>query len=226
MLAGHLPWDLTSRLFTPLRINIRPKDVLAGRFRVRSRRSALILQGAFLQSGIMKLVRWRRFIWDVSKLPTHKAALPNHYNLRAAERDELRTIRNVIFSAFSLDTSWSDTFITFREMLDTQLELAFSKEAVPALVITHGQRIIAASALNSEIDAETHLTSGPCVLVEYRNRGLGSTLLHASLLQLQKAGLTRCTGICKDTAPTSKFVYPKFGSTNEPYNFIPSPVEQ
>ena len=173
----------------------------------------------------MKLVRWRRFIWDVSKLPTHKSALPNHYKLRAAERDELRTIRNVIFSAFSLDTSWSDTFITFRDMLDQQLELAFNKEAVPALVITHGQRIIAASALNTEIDAETNLISCPCVLVEYRNRGLGSSLLHASLTQFQKAGLTRSTGICKETAPTSKFVYPKFGSTNEPYNFIPSPIE-
>src|SRR5262245_57643198 len=98
----------------------------------------------------MKLVRWRRFTWELSKLPPHKSTLPARYNQREATRDELRAIRSVIFSAFSLDTSWSDSFVTFRDRLDQQLELAFAKEGVPGLVITHGQRIIPASALNTE----------------------------------------------------------------------------
>ena len=47
---------------------------------------------------------------------------------------------------------------------------------LPALVITHGQRIIAASAICTDADAESNLISGPCVLVEYCNRGLGTAL--------------------------------------------------
>jgi predicted N-acetyltransferase YhbS len=58
---------------------------------------------------------------------------------------------------------------------------------VPALVICHGQRIIGASALSTEMDAENHLLSGPCVLMEYRNRGLGTALLYYSLKQLRTA---------------------------------------
>lgn len=172
----------------------------------------------------MKLVRWRRFTWDLSKLPQQKLPLPAHYNLRIATREDARAAHNVISSAFSLDTSWSDTFKTFREALDQQLDAAFVKEGVPGLVITHGQRIIAASVLNTDVDAESNLVSGPCVLVEYRNRGLGTALLHASLQQMQSSGLARVHGICKDTAPTSKFVYPKFGATSEIYNFEPSIV--
>lgn len=170
----------------------------------------------------MKLVRWRRFTWDLTKLSPQTLPLPAHYHLREAGQEDTRAVHDVIYSAFSQDTSWSDTFITFRERLDQQLDAVFAREAVPALVITHGQRIIAASALDTELDAEAHLLSGPCVLVEYRNRGLGTALLHASLLQLRNSGLNRAYGFCKDTAPTSKFVYPKFDSTNTIYSFEPS----
>src|SRR4051794_8152626 len=108
----------------------------------------------------MKLVRWRRFTWDLSKLPTQRAQLPDHYSLREVSREELKAVRNVIFSAFSLDASWSDAFVIFRDNLDQQLELTFAREGIPALAITHGQRIIAASALNTDVDAESHLLSG------------------------------------------------------------------
>ena len=147
--------------------------------------------------------------------------MPNHYHLRVATPDDLRAVSPVVSSAFSLDTAWSDTFFTFRERLEQQLEQAFTRESVPAILVTHGQRIIGASALNTDIDAETNLISGPCVAVEYRNRGLGTALLHASLKQLQASGLTRARGICKDTAPATKFVYPKFGSTDEPLELEP-----
>jgi len=174
----------------------------------------------------MKLVRWKRFTWDLSKLPPLEAAaaLPTQYHLRAAVREDARSVKEVIFSAFSLDTAWSDSFKTFRDRLESHIELAFSHANGSALVITHGQRIIAASALLADVDAESHLTSGPCVRVEYRNRGIGTGLLHHSLKHLQQGGLNRARGISKDTAPASKFVYPKFGSTNESYDFEPSAV--
>lgn len=172
----------------------------------------------------MKLVRWKRFTWDLSKLPPLGAALPAHYQVRGATRDDHKTVRDLIVRAFSLDTDWSDTFARFQPQLEAQLERAFSRESVPAVVIAHGQRVIAASGLNSEIDAENHLISGPCVLMEYRSRGIGSALLHHSLKQLQTAGLARACGLCKDTAPTAKFVYPKFGATSEITDSDPAAV--
>ena len=98
----------------------------------------------------MKLVRWKRFTWDLSKLSQQPLAVPAHYNLRRGTKDDARAAQLVISSAFSLDPAWSDTFATFREPLDQQLEAAFAKEGTPALVITYGQRIIAASVLSTD----------------------------------------------------------------------------
>lgn len=173
---------------------------------------------------MMRLVRWRRFQWDLTRLPPLPAALPGHFHLRAATPDEQRAITNVIYSAFSLDMDWSDIFKTFRDRLEKQIEHAFREEPVPAVVATHGVRIIAASVIDSQVDAENNLISGPCVLVEYRNRGIGSALLHHTLTQLQTGGLTNARAVCKVTGPMSKFVYPKFSSTQEAYEFEPSLV--
>ena len=50
---------------------------------------------------VMKLVRWRRFIWQLAKLPPATAALPAHYTLRSATREEEKLVQRVIFGAFS-----------------------------------------------------------------------------------------------------------------------------
>jgi predicted N-acetyltransferase YhbS len=169
----------------------------------------------------MKLVRWRRFTWELNKLPALEKPLPDHYHVRSALRDEEKIVTNVILSAFSLDSAWSDTVKNFKERLEMQLETAFARESVPSLVICHGQRIIGASALSTEVDAENHLLSGPCVLMEYRNRGLGTSLLYFSLKQLQQGGLDRVHGVVKENVVAGKFIYPKFGSSNSSYNYEP-----
>ena len=168
----------------------------------------------------MKLVRWKRFTWDLTRLePDHEPHLPSFYTVRAAARDEEKAVRNVIFTAFGLDTAWGDSFKQVRGFIESQLASSFLHRAVPCLVITHGVRIIAASALNTSEDAPSHLISGPCVLAEYRNRGLGTALLHESLLHLKTAGLDHGTGVCRENVSTSKFVYPKFNSTAVDYDF-------
>ena len=168
----------------------------------------------------MKLVRWKRFTWDLSKLPPdHDTQLPSHYSVRAASRDEEKAVRNVIFTAFGADSAWGDAFKQVRGFMEAQLSSSFAHRAVPCLVVTHGVRIIAASALNTGEDAFTHLTTGPCVLAEYRNRGIGTILLHESLLHLKMSGIDRAHGICKDNVPASKFVYPKFASTVSEFDF-------
>ena len=103
-----------------------------------------------------------------------------------------------------------------------QLDLAFQRESFPAIVITHGPRIIATSVLNSDPDADSNLISGPCVLSEYCNRGLGTALLHASLKQLGEAGLLQVAAITKENSTSCKFLYPKFGSESAPCEWAPA----
>jgi predicted N-acetyltransferase YhbS len=167
----------------------------------------------------MKLVRWKRFTWQLAKLPPLEHKLPAHFITRSATREEAKAVAHVVMTAFSLDSTWSDTLNQFRERLEMQLDLAFQREAHPALVITHGPRIIAASVLNTEPDADSNLVSGPCVLAEYCNRGLGTALLHASLKQLADAGLTQAAGVTKENSAACKFLYPKFASEGAPCEF-------
>src|SRR5438874_2159359 len=122
----------------------------------------------------MKLVHWSRFSWELAKLPEIEIALDSHYHIRAATRDEEKTVRNVIFSAFSLDMDWADTLKRMRQRFEEEIDEVFSHKEVHCLVITHGSRIIGASVLDVRKDAENHLLSGPAILNEYRNRGLGS----------------------------------------------------
>jgi predicted N-acetyltransferase YhbS len=167
----------------------------------------------------MKLVRWKRFAWDLSKLPAFESRLSSAFNIRAASRDEEKTVHQVIFTAFGLDTAWGDSIRVVRDFVDSQLATSFAQRAVPCLVVTHGTRIIAASALNVSEDAATHLISGPCVLSEYRSRGIGTTLLHESLEHLKTAGLKTAYGVSKENVPASRFIYPKFGSTSTDFDY-------
>ena len=167
----------------------------------------------------MKLVRWKRFAWDLSKLPEFESRLPSSFNIRAASRDEEETVHQVIFTAFGLDAAWGDSIRLVRDYVDAQLAASFAQRAVPCLVLTHGTRIIAASALNVSEDAASHLISGPCVLSEYRSRGIGTALLHESLEHLKTAGLPTAYGISKENVPASRFIYPKFGSTSTEFDY-------
>lgn len=167
----------------------------------------------------MRLVRWKRYTWDLTQLPKYEPQLASYFTVRTASREEEKAIRNVIYTAFGLDTAWGDSFKQVRGFIESQLSTSFMHRTVPCLVITHGVRIIAASALNVSDDATSHLISGPCVLAEYRSRGLGTALLHESLAHLKTAGLTQASGICKDSVPAGRFVYPKFGSTATDFDY-------
>ncbi len=169
----------------------------------------------------MKLVRWKRFTWNLTALPPLAHRLPESLQVRPASRDEEKDVAPLVIRAFTLDTTWGDTLKIFRERLELGMHTAFHSEEVPAIVVVHGPRIIAASVLSSEEDAESNLLSGPCVLPEYTNRGTGSALLHYSLIRLREAGLTAAHAVTKDNVPSAKFVYSKFGSTSAAYDYEP-----
>jgi len=174
----------------------------------------------------MKLVRWMRFTWDLAKLPAVKSELESHYHIRVATHDDEKSVRSVIASAFSLDMNWSDTLKSLRDHFEAQIDRVFLEKEVPCIVVSHGSRIIGASALDTSKEADNHLLSGPCILSEYRNRGLGTMLLRQSLQLMREAGLDKAHGITKSNVPAAKFIYTKFNSVSAPYDFEPEMVGQ
>ncbi len=169
----------------------------------------------------MKLVRWTRFTWDLAKLPAEGIALEPHYHIRPVARIEEKAVRAAISSSFALDMNWSDTLINMKDWLESKLDEVFEHRVIPCLVVTHGARVIGASLLDPDLEAECHLISGPCILNEYRNRGIGTELLFQSLHALREAGFETARAVTKSNAPVAKFVYTKFNSVSEPCEFEP-----
>ncbi len=169
----------------------------------------------------MKLVRWTRFTWDMARLPAEGSVLEPHYHIRPVAREEEKVVRAVIRSSFALDMNWSDTLKTMKDWLEERLDDVFEHKVVPCLVVTHGTRIIGASALDPDAESECHLISGPCILNEYRNRGIGTELLFQSLNALRNVEFEKARAITKANVPVAKFVYTKFNSLSEPWEFEP-----
>ena len=168
----------------------------------------------------MRLVRWKRFTWNLNTLPPTGPELTSQFKIRPLAKEEEKLARNVISSAFRLDADWSDALNMMQDRFESDLDEVFaSKEAPSCLVLTHGTRIIGASALSFGKDSASNLVSGPTILVEYRNRGLGSALLYHSLKSLKEEGLRQAHGLSKANMPAAKFLYPKFDSVAEEYEF-------
>ncbi|HEY5744324.1 MAG TPA: GNAT family N-acetyltransferase [Terrimicrobiaceae bacterium] len=161
----------------------------------------------------MVTLSWLRFQWDVEKLPAEELDVPSPFVLRRAESEDQEAVLKAITNAFSMDTGWSDIQRMFGEIIVRHVHAGFSADPPDSVVIQHGSRIIAGSILNSKAEAEDHLTTGPCVLQEYRGRGLGTVLLQASLAALREAGVSRAYGVTRDKSTAARFLYPKFGGS-------------
>lgn len=159
----------------------------------------------------MKLLSWLRFEWDLRNLDLGPVELARHYSIRRAIREEEGIVRRTIQSAFSLDADWSDVMKRIWHSIDEDISRAFDSRDARCLVLTHGSRIIGASTLSTSPADLVHLLSGPCILIEYRNRGHGTALLAESLRYLGASGLETAVGLTRKNMPAGKFVYPKFG---------------
>ncbi len=165
----------------------------------------------------MKLINWIHFTWDLTELPRSEADLPEHYEITTATADDEKELRRVIASSFSLDPDWNPTMHEVMQTIDGWLADAWESDTKAALVLRHGFRIIGACVLSLKPDDDNHLSPGPCILMEYRNRGFGTKLLDRSLRFLCDAGLDRAIGIAKENSPATKFLYTKFGSVCGPH---------
>lgn len=159
---------------------------------------------------------WLLFHWDLADFSGgDRPALPP-FVFRRAEADEADVILRVVASALMMERAWSGGRGAFGETLEKDCAAALDAEPPGAVVVQHGSRIIGASILRTTEDAESHLLTGPCILHEYRSRGLGSALLHDSLEFLRASGLRTARGFARVNSTAARFVYPKFGGTPEP----------
>lgn len=169
----------------------------------------------------MNLSNWIRFRWDLSQLPQFDAALPEHYEIGPATAEDETELRKIVSSSFVLDPSWNPATQEVMETIEPWLERAFASPANGCLALRHGLRIIGAAVIAPNPEAEIHLSPGPCISMEYRNRGFGTRLLERSLTKLRDAGLKEAVGIAHENAPVTKFLYTKFNSTASPYEPTP-----
>jgi GNAT superfamily N-acetyltransferase len=169
----------------------------------------------------MKLSNWIRFTWDLTCLPSFENPLPEHYEIGPATAEDEKELRKIISSSFVLDPMWSPDLQEVTEKIELWLERAFGSPACTFLALRHGSRIIGALVISTEAEADMHLIPGPCVSMEYRNRGFGTRLLEQALSRLREAGLREATGVAKENLPVSKFLYPKFNATSSPCDFTP-----
>jgi Acetyltransferase (GNAT) family len=167
----------------------------------------------------MKLLNWVRFTWDLSKLPPIVSELPEHYQIGPATNEDENELRKVLSSAFVLDPTWSPAMGEVMLTIQSWLDHAFTSEKSTCLTLHHGSRIIGASVLSLDPQADNHLAPGPCILMEYRNRGFGTRLLESSFKLLRENALSRAIGIARENAPVARFLYTKFGGIIVPADF-------
>jgi len=164
----------------------------------------------------VKLLNWVQFEWDLSTFCDVDSELPQHYEIAPATKEDEKELRKVFSSAFLLDPNWNPAIGETMRKIQSWLDRALASDTSVCLALRHGARIIGAVGLIFEPEAESHLAPGPCVLMEYRNRGFGTALLTASLRLLREKGLTRVTGITRESVPVTKSLYPKHGGTSAP----------
>ncbi|MCX6968875.1 MAG: GNAT family N-acetyltransferase [Verrucomicrobia bacterium] len=161
------------------------------------------------------MISWICFEWKTSGLPKDGVSF-EPFVIRAAEKSEQESVAKSIKSAFSMDSVWGDVSRPLAEKIAAGIEAAFLLPEPSCVVLAHGSRVIGASVLDGSPDATNHLSSGPCILHEYRNRGLASGLLAASLAFLQKKEIAVARGLTRANSITARFIYPKFGGVSHP----------
>lgn len=160
-----------------------------------------------IPSKPVQLARFRWKLAGVSKLPL---TLPKPYILREAGDQELEDALRVIQASYNLDPEWSGCGKHINDVILPAVRRAFAHGS-NCLFALHGNRVIAASVFDPEAPDGVHLLTGPCVLMEYRNRGIGGAMLGATLEALRARGLAEAVGRTRPGTPSAKFLCSKFG---------------
>ncbi len=169
----------------------------------------------------MKLIEWVRFSWDFANLPALDLELPPHYRIEAATAEDEEPLRQVISRCFRLDPVWSPALHETLQMIEAWVGRALQSDRHTCLALRHGARIIGASVLSLDPASDNHLSPGPCISMEYRNRGFGSRLLEHSFHSLKEAGVTRAFAMTRSNTSVARFLYSKFHGVSAPIDRTP-----
>jgi GNAT superfamily N-acetyltransferase len=167
---------------------------------------------------------WVGFTWNLASVPAISESGENGCVIRRATLEEAAQVLQVMKLSLSMDSDWNGSLAMAEEHLNFSVERLFIGNEPPCLVVPKGNRIIAASLLDPEPGA-LNIGSGPLVLMEYRNRGIGSQLLQSSLRLLHGYGLETARGITRRNSGVARHVYSKFGGVSAPAVFE-SPEER
>lgn len=174
-----------------------------------------------IPSKPIKLVKFR---WKTTEVPAGAASIPKPFVLREAGEQELDDALRVIRASYDLDPEWSGCAKHVEQFVLPGVKKAFESGAC-CLFVQHGNRVIAASAYLPEPGEDgVHLVSGPCVLSEYRNRGIAGTLLAATLEALGARGVKEAIGQTRPNSHSAKFLSAKFGGEPLPSPALPRSV--
>ena len=168
-----------------------------------------------------------RFHWKLNHLKPPLPEVPKPYTMRVAAENELAEAQRVVHASYNLDHEWSGAGTYINEVVLPGLKKVFANEA-NCLFVLHGKRIIAASAYAAEPEDGIHLVTGPCVLIEYRSRGIGGALLGATLNALRGGGLKEAVGQTRPLSPASNYLCGKFGGLplENPKGSSPPPTKE
>jgi hypothetical protein len=157
-----------------------------------------------------KPIALSRFQWNLADIPSGSGEMSAPFVLRPAQEQEADDAVRVVQSSYNLDPQWSGCAKHIDGTILPAVARLFEGTAT-CLFVLHGNRVIAASAYDPEPTDGIHLVSGPCVFMEYRNRGIGGALLGATLLALRERGVTQAVGCARPGSSAAKYLCGKFG---------------
>ncbi|MEM1059640.1 MAG: GNAT family N-acetyltransferase [Verrucomicrobiota bacterium] len=158
---------------------------------------------------------WVLYHWKLSNLPATAPTLEDCYQYSLAKPGDQEALDNVFTRAYLTEIGWSTDVDERIERTARIVRDRLSDATADFLAVRHGSRIIAASVVVDNPEAEEHFASGVCVLDEYRCRGLGTYLLYQSLERLRQAGLEEARALTKAGIAADKYLYGKFGGRRE-----------
>lgn len=167
----------------------------------------------------MRHEHWVRFTWQLAGFPASLPHVPKGYEIRPAALEDAEELRQMVMRSFVLDPAWNAAIHEVTPLVNGWLDRAFGSDDAVVLALRHGTRIIGASVVLN--DNDSNLAPGPCVLLEYRNRGFGTRMLAHSLALLREKDAAEATAITKSESPAARFLYPKFDSIAVEHDFAP-----
>src|SRR5438874_572696 len=153
----------------------------------------------------MKKTRWVNFVWDLAETQLAAISAPRQFHLSPVKAAERRQLQEVIEKSFALDPGWNAALHMIDAQVKSSLAAAFNSESASWLALQHGARIVGGTVLMNDPDGSTQLVPGPCLLVEYRNRGFGTFLLCSALRHLRDTGMTRACARTRESSPSARF---------------------